>query len=96
MRYHALRVPPALGAVNVWLIELSPFVGDVPPTRAEYVPEWLAALVAEAVPATDQPLNVPVSKPPLVIPPPPPDDVTVNDTVVLCVALVPVPVTVRV
>jgi hypothetical protein len=97
MRYQALSVPPALGALNVWLIELSPFVGEVPPTRPEYVPEWLAAFEAVALPTTVQPVKVPVSKPPLVIPPPPPpDEVTVRDTVVLWVALVPVPVMVSV
>ena len=96
-RYQALSVPPALGALNVWLIELSPFVGEVPPTRAEYVPEWRAAFDAVALPTTVQPDRLPVSKPPLVIPPPlPPDEVTVNDNVVLCIVLVPVPVMVSV
>jgi len=95
IRYHALRVPPALGALNVCMIELSPLVGDVPPTRAENVPEWLTPDTTATVPAPVQPARVPVSKPPLVIPLPL-DALTTKETVVLCVALAPVPVTVMV
>jgi len=52
-------------------------------------------VTAEVVPAEVHPLRVPVSNPPFVIPLPP-LEVTVRLTVVLCVAEVPVPVTVRV
>src|SRR6266540_3314614 len=48
----------------------------------------------DVVPVVVQPLNVPLSKPPFVMPPPPPPGFTVSVTVVLWVALVPVPVTV--
>ncbi len=94
-RYHALRVPPALGAVNVCRAVLSPLVGAVPPNWAAKLPEWLAVVMV-AVPVVVQPPRVPVSKPPLMIPPPPPDGLIVKDSVAVCVALEPVPVTVTV
>jgi len=53
--------------VKVCDSELSPLVGAVDPTSAEYVPEC-AVVVTLALPAFVQPESVPVSKPPLVIP----------------------------
>src|SRR5437867_3578949 len=82
--------PPADGAVNVCATELSPLVGTVDPTIAA-LPVWPLD-ETEVVPLEVQPVR-PDSKPPLVIPLPP-AAVTVSETVVLCVADVPVPVTV--
>jgi hypothetical protein len=85
------------GTVKVWLIEESPLVGDVDPPCAAYVPLWTSAVTTlVAAPEVVQPEKVPVSNPPLVMPLPPPEEVTVRLTVVLWVALVPVPVTVSV
>src|SRR5205085_126645 len=92
------RVWP-VGTVKVWLIELSPFVGLVPPTRAEYVPECAPPLTTAAVPTVVQPVKLPVSNPPLVMPPLE-GAVTPRVTAAVCVvewvAEAPVPVTVMV
>jgi hypothetical protein len=87
---------PLLGRVNVWLMVESPFVGEVLPTRAQYVPAWHPELTTEAVPVWVHPVSVPASKPPLVIAPPPVPPVTVRAKVALCVAEPSVPVTVMV
>src|SRR5258705_433282 len=70
--YQKLRFPPPLGTVKVWLMVLSPLVGEVEPAWPEYLPIW-ATLLIEVVPEVVQPEKFPVSKPPLVMPPPPPD-----------------------
>jgi hypothetical protein len=81
-----------LGTVKVWAIELSPDVGELPPTIAEYVP--LRALVEMDVePAAVHPPRVPVSNPPFTMLA---AAVTASETVVAWVALVPVPDTVSV
>ena len=82
-----------MGTVKVWLIELSPFVGLVPPMRAEYVPECAPPLTTAAVPTVVQPVKLPVSNPPLVMPPLE-GAVTPRVTAVVCVAEAPAPVTV--
>jgi hypothetical protein len=85
-----------LATVKVWAMVLSPLVGELEPACPEWAPECAVLLIEVAAPPVVQPLKVPVSKPPLVMPPPPPDEVTVTLTVVLCVALPSVPVTVTV
>ena len=86
-----------MGIVNVWLMVLSPLVGEVEPACPEWLPLCAVLLIEVACPPVVQPLNVPVSKPPLVMPPPPPPlEVTVTLTEVVCVALPSVPVTVTV
>jgi hypothetical protein len=86
-------VVPA-GAVKVCETELSPFVGFALPSSAHQIPPWQPEFVTDSnAPAVVQPDSVPVSKPPFTTPPPP-LEVTVRATVVACVALVPVPVTV--
>jgi hypothetical protein len=83
--------------VTVCEIVLSPFVGEVVPSSAAYVPEWLVVLIVSDAPLVVQPLNVPVSNPPLTTTdPPPPAGLTVSVTAVECVALAAVPVTVTV
>jgi hypothetical protein len=82
------------GAVNVCAMELSPLNGAVLPTCADQVPER-AVVLTDAAPAAVQPLSVPVSKPPLVIPPGGGGvALTVRPIDALCVADVPLPVTV--
>src|SRR2546426_1181473 len=83
--------PPAAGAVKVCATELSPLNGELLPTLADEVPVWAVVEIA-VVPELVQPVR-PLSNPPLLIPL---DAVTVNETVVLWLALAPVPVTVTV
>src|SRR2546425_7284173 len=83
--------PPAAGAVKVCATELSPLNGELLPTLADEVPVWAVVEIA-VVPELIQPVR-PLSNPPLLIPL---DAVTVNETVVLWLALAPVPGTVTV
>jgi hypothetical protein len=76
-------------------MELSPLVGEVEPAIAANVPECDAVVMLVDAPEVVQPLKLPVSKPPFVIPPGT-IAVTVTLTVVLCVLLPSVPVTVTV
>jgi hypothetical protein len=93
--YQNVSVPPVAGTAIVCDMVLSPLVGEVEPSSAAYVPVWLVVLIVSDAPLVVQPLKLPVSNPPLVTTePPPPAGFTVSDTVVECVALVPVPVTV--
>src|SRR3989441_216115 len=80
--------PPAAGAVKVCATELSPLNGELLPTLADEVPVWAVVEIA-VVPELVQPVR-PLSNPPLLIPL---DAVTVNETVVLWLALAPGPVT---
>src|SRR5579872_7316231 len=82
-----------LGAVKVWLIELSPLVDVLEPAWAEWLPECATELIEVAAPEVVQPENVPVSNPPLTMPP----DVGVGVGVGVLVGVgvgVPPPVTV--
>ena len=63
--YQKVSLLEPVGAVNVCAAVLS-VVGAVEPSCAAYVPVC-EAVVIEVVPVTVQPLNEPVSKPPLVI-----------------------------
>ena len=92
--YQKVRLPPAAGAVKVCAIELSPLVGVVAPTWAAYDPLCPPLTTELAAPLGVQPESVPVSNPPLTMPPPLAGGVTVSETLVVCVAEVPVPVTV--
>jgi hypothetical protein len=56
---------PRVGALKVWATDESPLVGEVPPTRAAYVPPCAPELATEVVPAVVQPVRAPDSKPPL-------------------------------
>ena len=80
------------GSVNVWVSVLS-VEGAVLPSCAPYVPLCFAAVFTAAVPVVVHPDNVPVSNVPLVMPPTI-GAVTVRLTVVECVVLPEVPVTV--
>src|SRR5690242_6886682 len=80
--YQKLSVPLPLGTVKVWLMLLSPLVGEDEPASPEKLPECAVLLIEVAAPEVVQPEKVPVSKPPLVMPPPP-EDVTVTVTDVL-------------
>src|SRR5258708_8780713 len=92
--YQTLKVLTPLGAVKVWEMVLSPLVGVVLPSSAQKVPLWQPALTTVSdAPAAVQPLSVPVSKPPFTIPSPP-GAVTVTVTVVVCVTVPSVPLTV--
>jgi hypothetical protein len=83
------------GAVNVCAAVESPFVGEVDPSRAAYMPEWAPVDTMLVVPVVVHPLKVPVSNPPFVMPVPP-AGLMVNVTFVECVADGAVPVTVTV
>jgi len=58
------------GAVKVCATVLSPLVGVVAPSRAQYVPPWQPELITVSeAPVAVQPESVPVSNPPLMMPP---------------------------
>src|SRR5260221_2969476 len=84
-----------LGAVKVCVMVLSPLVGVVAPIWAHQLPPWQPELTAVSeAPEEVQPESEPASNPPLVMPPPLLAAVTVNETLAVCVAEEPVPVTV--
>lgn len=82
--------------MNFWDTVEFPLVGEFEPASAAYMPEW-AAVDSDVVPDVAQPVKIGLdSKPPLVITFAPATAVTDRTKVVLCVADVPVPVTVMV
>src|SRR5437763_1805454 len=79
----------AMDCVSVLL----PFTAFVEPTWADQLPEWPPEWITGVhAPLVVQPPRLPVSKPPFVTPCV--GTVTVSETLVACVALVAVPVTV--
>ena len=81
-----------LGIATVCVSVLSPLTAAVDPTCTEYVPECAVVLIRGVnAPLADQPPSVPFSKPPFTTPC---TAVTVSATLVMCVAVAPVPVTV--
>src|SRR5712664_4016623 len=91
--YQSERVAAPVGAVNVRASVESPLVGVLAPAIADDAPVWEIELM-EVVPVLVQPVS-PFSKPPLVIPVGEGPRM-VSGMVVVWVALVPMPETVRV
>ena len=84
-----------LGIATLCVSVLLPLTALADPICAEYVPVCAVVLIrGRYAPLAVQPLSVPVSKPPLTTPCG--AVVTVRLTVVECVAVVPVPVTMNV